>query len=252
MMPTPPPPSVPGALLTSELTPPPDSVLGAIFTLCPGNVVELVVLGLSIAATACALFLFVRANRHAWLKTAMHAWYTACSVYGLAAMITMVAYPWTGPYWVLGFNLFCQCTGVTGILDVMQLWYCAPRLLTVAETNAYTMRLCVAAYALAGLGFVSVCTVYAMTGTGLDAYRIATSAVIFLEVLGYWWYVPRAFCPQPHAPNANYHPFSLPLCAGCSPASLVAPGEGRSSRLASTMSPRSSAALASCSASSSG
>ena len=145
--------------------------------------------------TACALFFFARANRHAWLKIAMHAWYTTCSVFGVVAMIAMVADPWTKPYWVLGLNMIFQCTGATGILDVMQLWYCAPRLLTIADTNACVMRVSAFIYTLAGISLASACVAYATTGTGLLAYRIATSAVIFLEVLGYCWYAPCALCP---------------------------------------------------------
>jgi len=118
-------------------------------------------------------------------------------MFGFAYIITMHAYPCTTTYWVLSFDLFFQCTGATGMLDVMQLCYCAPRPLTVADTNVYTMRLCGAAYALAGLGFASVCTVYATMGTGLLAYRIATSAVLFLEVLGYSWYAPSAHSCKP-------------------------------------------------------
>jgi len=208
---------------------------------------KLVVLAVCTCTTACALFLFARANRHAWLKTAMHVWYVAMCAAGVASILTVFAYPWTSPYSTLFFNLAGQCMATTGILDVMQLRYCAPRLMTLADTNASYLRLCVAAYALDSLGFAAVFALYATTGTGFLAYRIATIAIILVELFAYSWYAPPPPFAHGHAPSANATP-SPPdvLCAGCSSASLGAPRDGRSSRLASTTSPRSPAAFASC------
>jgi len=167
---------------------------------------ELVVLAVCTCTTACALFLFARANRHAWLKIAMHVWYVAACVAGVASMLTISAYPWTRPYWTLFFNLAGQCMATTGILDVMQLRYCAPRLMTLADTNASYLRLCVAAYALDSLGFAAIFVLYATTGTRFLTYRIATIAVIFVEMVAYCWYAhvrllptatPRTECPHP-------------------------------------------------------
>jgi len=175
------------------------------FTIAPDIAVRLVVLSVCTCATAAALFFCARNNRHAWLKIAMHGWYVTACVAGVTDMLTVSAYPWTKPYWALFFNLAGQCMATTGILDVMQLRYCAPRLLTLADTNTRYLRLCVAAYALESLGFAAFFALYAKTGTGLLAYHIMTTGVIFSEALGYGWWVPRPPFAHSHAPSANAH-----------------------------------------------
>jgi len=101
------------------------------------NVLLLCVLALCTALSVGALIRF-STSRRAWLKIAMHVWYTLTCLVGIADILVISIYPWTKPYWTLFFNLAGQCIAATGVLDVVQLGYCAPRMLTLGEVPLST------------------------------------------------------------------------------------------------------------------
>jgi len=150
------------------------------------NRVLLSVLGLCTVLSLGALVRFAN-SRRAWLKIVMHLWYTVTCLVGIADVLTIAAYPRAKPYWTLFFNVAGQCIAATGVLDVVQQRYCAPRMLTLGETNVLFLRVCGLAYVVILLGGGIVFAVYATTHTGMLTYRVVSMTLISAEVLGYSW-----------------------------------------------------------------